>query len=164
MDDMVGSEGVFLPYELMEMVFSKLAPKDLRKATLVCRFWRDLCQNSISLWKWVVITITESNISTLPEMLKSVRLKGLRKLVIGFKLSDDILLHIQKWECLTYLTLNANSNDLNVLSSCYLEMVHRVENVILGGTGQCKERVENIFINFGDVNRLKNCIWTLICA
>ena len=97
-------------------------------------------------------------------MLKSVRLKGLRKLAIGFKLSDDILLHIQKWECLTYLTLNANSNDLNVLSSCYLEMVHRVENVILGGTGQCKEQVENIFIKLGDVDRLKNCIWTLICA
>ena len=69
-------------------------------------------------------------------MLKSVRLKGPRKLVIGVKLSDDILLHIQKWECLRYVILNANSNDLNVISSCHLEMVHKVENVILGGSGQ----------------------------
>ena len=149
------SEGVFLSYDLMEMIFSKLAPKDLMTATLVCRSWRDLCQNSSSLWNWVVITITQSNISTLPQMLKSVRLRGLRKLVIGVKLSDDILLHIQKWKCLTYLNLNDYSNDLNILSSCHLELVNKVENVVLGGSGLCKEQLENIFTNFQDVNRLK---------
>ena len=41
-----------LPSEMLEKVFSHLAPRDLKTVTLVCKTWNDAAERP-ALWSWV---------------------------------------------------------------------------------------------------------------
>ena len=48
-----------LPEEMLEQVFSHLAPKDLKTVTLVCIRWKNIAATSPALWTWVKFTRDE---------------------------------------------------------------------------------------------------------
>ena len=64
----------YLPTEMLEKVFSHLAPKDLKTVMLVCKTWNN-AGGRPSLWSWVKIT-------SWPQ-LRLKRLQGARELTIN---------------------------------------------------------------------------------
>ena len=63
----------YLPTEMLEKVFSHLAPKDLKTVMLVCKTWNN-AGGRPSLWSWVKITSSSQ--------LRLKRLQGARELTI----------------------------------------------------------------------------------
>ena len=63
----------YLPTEMLEKVFSHLAPKDLKTVMLVCKTWNN-AGGRPSLWSWVKITSWSQ--------LRLKRLQGARELTI----------------------------------------------------------------------------------
>ena len=66
-----------LPKEMLEKVFSHLAPKDLKTAMLVCNMWKNTASSSPALWSWVVFKHREH--LPLDSLLKTMGMERLRK-------------------------------------------------------------------------------------
>lgn len=65
-----------LPNELIFCIFSKLPPRDMKAAVLVCRSWRMIGEDP-SFWNWAVVTVTSEDFQKLKiqrfQFLKEVR-------------------------------------------------------------------------------------------
>ena len=78
-----------LPGEMLEKVFSHLAPKDLKTAMLVCNLWKSTASSSPALWSWVKFMHREH--SSLDSLLKTMgmeRLRNVKHLRIQTSLSE----------------------------------------------------------------------------
>ena len=67
------------PAELLETIFAKLSPQDLKSAVTVCRLWRKVGEVP-RFWTWVSLTVTTDNMESMREALTSRRLRGARVL------------------------------------------------------------------------------------
>ena len=80
-----------IPAEMLERIFRLLPPRDLKTVVLVCRRWR-LLGEAPRLWAWVVLTVTQENISYMPEVLAASRLQAVKELVLTHIGEDEKLL------------------------------------------------------------------------
>ena len=80
-----------IPAEMLERIFRLLPPRDLKTVVLVCRRWRRLGE-APRLWAWVVLTVTQENISYMPEVLAASRLGAVKELVLTHIGEDEKLL------------------------------------------------------------------------
>ena len=72
-----------LPEEMLEQVFSHLAPKDLKTVTLVCTRWKNIAATSPALWTWVkFIHHDYFSLNSLLKMMGMERLRNVRHLRI----------------------------------------------------------------------------------
>ena len=69
------NNNALFPAELLETIFEKLSPQDLKTAVRVCRLWREVGETP-KLWTWVSLTITAENMESMMEALTSKRLQG----------------------------------------------------------------------------------------
>ena len=70
-----------LPAEILERIFSLVAPRVLRAVVLVCRRWREVGE-AACLWSRTRLTVVDSNMALMPEVLGSRRLRSLRRLTL----------------------------------------------------------------------------------
>ena len=63
-----------LPKEMLEMIFSHLAPKDLKTVMLICKTW-NAAADTPALWTWVKIRFRSQ--------LQLKRLHGAREMAVG---------------------------------------------------------------------------------
>ena len=91
-----------LPEEMLEKVFSHLAPKDLKTATLVCKHWKNTAVSSPALWSWVkfiyrgkceqnsrVRKFTHRGLNSLLKKMAMERLRNARHLRIDASLGPE---------------------------------------------------------------------------
>ena len=86
-----------LPEEILEKIFQFISLQDLSSAVLVCRRWRDVGETP-TLWSSLHVGVNTRNMSVMPEMLSSRRLKAVRKLTIedGVSPSEEVWLAVRK--------------------------------------------------------------------
>ena len=79
-----------LPEEMLEKVFSHLAPKDLKTAMLVCKLWKNTASSSPALWSWVEFKHCEHlSLNSLLKTMGMERLRKVRHLRIETSLSSE---------------------------------------------------------------------------
>ena len=72
-----------LPQEMLERIFSHLAPKDLKTVMLICKKWNNAADTP-ALWSWVVIRFRLQ--------LRLKRLQGAQEMAVGgLSTSPEIL-------------------------------------------------------------------------
>ena len=79
-----------LPTEMLLYIFEMLSYRDLKIAMLVCRRWRDIGEIQ-KLWPLLPVIVNTINIFIMPQILRTRRLRGLKKLRIKTKLSEKLL-------------------------------------------------------------------------
>ena len=62
-----------LPPEVLDTIFQKLRPQELKLAVQVCRHWREVGERP-GLWTWGVVRVTQENMAAMPELLATRRL------------------------------------------------------------------------------------------
>ena len=62
------------PAEILERIFLQLPPQDLCTAMLICGKWMDV-GDSPKLWSSINLTVNIENLSSIPEALRSRRLR-----------------------------------------------------------------------------------------
>ena len=84
-----------LPAELLEKVFWLLPPRDLKSATMVCRWWREVGEVP-QLWTWACLKVDCHLYSAqiLQEMFASRRLQSVRRMKVtsdyGVRRSNEV--------------------------------------------------------------------------
>ena len=78
----------FLP-EMLHQIFHWLPPEDLKNVLLVCRLWRELGE-APGLWGGMVLKVTRKNLPFMPQVLKSRRMKTVKKMVVE-TVSEELL-------------------------------------------------------------------------
>ena len=87
---------IMLPAETLEKVFCLLPPRDLKNATLVCKWWREVGEVP-HLWTWACLKV-DCHLYSAPmllEMLASRRLHPVRKVKVvrsGFRSNEVAIL------------------------------------------------------------------------
>ena len=76
----IGQNNRALPQEMLERVFSHLAPPDLKTAALICKNWNEAAERP-TLWSWVKIRVGDLLIRSLSQ-LRLKRLDGVREIVV----------------------------------------------------------------------------------
>ena len=87
--DKVTDINTVLPVEILEMIFSMLSPRDLKKVMAVCRSWKTVAE-APGFWESLCLTFNTGNLPTLPEVLGSKRLKSLERLRLKTK-TEEVL-------------------------------------------------------------------------
>ena len=77
-----------LPGEMLEQIFHLLTPDELKAAVMVCKRWAEVGQAPI-LWTWASITIGESDLGSIGEVLSSRKLSAVRRLRVTSPLSEE---------------------------------------------------------------------------
>ena len=77
-----------LPGEMLEQIFHLLTPDELKAAVMVCKRWAEVGQAPI-LWTWASITIGESDLGSIVEVLSSRKLSAVRRLRVTSPLSEE---------------------------------------------------------------------------
>eukprot|EP00092_Neocalanus_flemingeri_P017833 GFUD01019297.1.p1 GENE.GFUD01019297.1~~GFUD01019297.1.p1 ORF type:complete len:190 (-),score=43.45 GFUD01019297.1:61-606(-) len=97
-----------LPTEMLERIFLLLTPGDIKMGVLVCRRWRDVGEDP-RLWSWVMVTVTEKNLDSMPDVMGSKRMSAVKTL--GMRAVSDRLIHAMvKHPGLRKLEMHANMN------------------------------------------------------
>ena len=76
----IGQNNRALPQEMLERVFSHLAPPDLKTAALICKNWKEAAERP-TLWSWVKIRVGDQLIRSLSQ-LRLKRLDGVREIAV----------------------------------------------------------------------------------
>ena len=75
-------KSLLLPTEVLDLILRLLPRPALQAAALVCRRWREVAE-APGLWAWLRLTATRKNLSSLPRLLDTRRMQGVRKLSLG---------------------------------------------------------------------------------
>ena len=147
--------------DLLEIVFSNLAPVDIKSAALVSRTWNSVIE-AAKFWSWAQVTLTSENFS---EIFPSYRFRSVSSVTLSFhdKLSDgqlkELFSNFSKLPDLKLKHLDICHNDLSSIKPSVLsQAVVRLEEVWLFWTELTGQQVEDIFhlvIKAGAEGRLR---------
>ena len=147
--------------DLLEIVFSNLAPVDIKSAALVSRTWNSVIE-AAKFWSWAQVTLTSENFS---EIFPSYRFRSVSNVTLSFhdKLSDgqlkELFSNFSKLPDLKLKHLDICHNDLSSIKPSVLsQAVVRLEEVWLFWTELTGQQVEDIFhlvIKAGAEGRLR---------
>ena len=147
--------------DLLEIVFSNLAPVDIKSAALVSRTWNSVIETA-KFWSWAQVTLTSENFS---EIFPSYRFRSVSNVTLSFhdKLSDgqlkELFSNFSKLPDLKLKHLDICHNDLSSIKPSVLsQAVVRLEEVWLFWTELTGQQVEDIFhlvIKAGAEGRLR---------
>ena len=147
--------------DLLEIVFSNLAPVDIKSAALVSRTWNSVIE-AAKFWSWAQVTLTRENFS---EIFPSYRFRSVSNVTLSFhdKLSDgqlkELFSNFSKLPDLKLKHLDICHNDLSSIKPSVLsQAVVRLEEVWLFWTELTGQQVEDIFhlvIKAGAEGRLR---------
>ena len=134
--------------DLLEIVFSNLAPVDIKSAALVSRTWNSVIETA-KFWSWAQVTLTSENFS---EIFPSYRFRSVSNVTLSFhdKLSDgqlkELFSNFSKLPDLKLKHLDICHNDLSSIKPSVLsQAVVRLEEVWLFWTELTGQQVEDIF-------------------
>ena len=117
-----------LPEELINLIFRRLNPHDLRQAVTVCKRWREVGEVT-GLWRWACPRLTKKNLHLAKELLASRRLQGIssmRVMSVSEEVVDGVASHPSlKSACISCSLLSPNERRL------LAQLVTRVEEVTL---------------------------------
>ena len=105
---------VKLPVEMLLETFELLSYEDLKNVVLVCRRWREIGETP-RLWSSLPVIVNTRNMSVMPEILRSGRRQGLKKLWIEATLSDKVSYTIVKHPGLKEFELSLASFSNSIL-------------------------------------------------
>ena len=149
--------------DLLEIVFSNLAPVDIKSAALVSRTWNSVIETA-KFWSWAQVTLTSENFS---EIFPSYRFRSVSSVTLSLsfhdKLSDgqlkELFSNFSKLPDLKLKHLDICHNDLSSIKPSVLsQAVVRLEEVWLFWTELTGQQVEDIFhlvIKAGAEGRLR---------
>lgn len=142
-----------LPPEMLERVFWMLRPKDRMLVVQVSKSWKNICDSSPRLWDWLHLTVDESNIMMLPQIVASTRMVGLNSLKVEVNMTQELLCVIRNWKMLKCLDFN-NNNLSDVSPDLLSKTLREVESVILGSSIVTMDQVKALFISLGPASKV----------
>ena len=152
-------KSLLLPTEVLDLILRLLPRPALQAAALVCRRWREAAETP-GLWDWLRLTATRKNLSSLPRLLDTRRMQGVRKLSLG-ALSRRLLEAVERHRGLRSLDISCRKMapvepELLARAVCSVQEVkvdkltdHQVRAVLVrGGVVMCYLR-EVLEFSFG---------------
>lgn len=99
-----------LPPEMLERVLGLLPPRDLRAAVQVCSRWRQVGE-APSLWTWVRLKVTPSNMDWIQDVLGARRLQAVRRVEARalVKVTEEMVQAVVDHPSLRTLTVSASN-------------------------------------------------------
>ena len=148
-----------LPGEILEKIFHFLSLQDLSMAVLVCRRWREVAETP-ALWSQVTVAVDERNQSLVTEILRSRRMKTVRKIVIGggVSLSQEGWMSVVGHTGLRQLYVSRGSME-GVEPGLVGRAVTSVETVRISNTDLTVEQATAIFSGICDRDKLLLKCW-----
>ena len=127
--------------EILHQVFLQLSLQDLKTVLLVCGLWRELGE-APGLWSGLHLNVTRNNIAFMPQLLKSRRMKTVRKLTLE-TVSDELLQAVIRHKGLR--EIDANGTDLSgVEASLLARAVTGMEDVDIEDTQLTGQQVDAV--------------------
>ena len=142
-----------LPAEILERIFSLVAPRVLRAVVLVCRKWREVGE-AACLWSRTRLTVVDSNMALMPEVLGSRRLRSLRRLTLK-AVSPQLLETVAGHPGLRGLTL-ANTSVCRLEPGLLCRLVSRLQEVVLRGACLTSTQATALCCTLTGISRLKS--------
>jgi len=147
-----------LPPEMLERIFSHLAPKDLKTVMLVCKTWNNT-GTSPALWSWVKVKLNAQSEDNFLEIINLKRLQCARELEIEI-IPPKLLRAVLQHPGLKKITLNGVTEDWEVEPDFIAQVFAKMDEI-----GICSRAVENMTSIMIDTvlqrpNNLKKLYWT----
>jgi len=134
--------------DILEIVFSHLAPADIKSASLVSGTWNFVIETA-KFWSWAQVTLTRENFS---EIFPSYRFRSVSSVTLSRhdKLSDgqlkELFSNFSKLPDLKLKHLKISHNDLSSIKPSVLsQVVMRLEEVCLPGTNLTQAQALALF-------------------
>jgi Leucine-rich repeat (LRR) protein len=149
-----------LPEEMLEKVFLKLPPRDLKATVLVCRRWREVGEGP-GLWDWT--WLNNKDLSSMPGMLDTSRLENVRRLKIFQDANSIVAGRTMSAKLLQAVGINSGLREVhlgglnlsNLAPVLLASVVSKVERAVLWYTRLTGKQVEAILAGIDNDNRLK---------